>query len=413
MAGEARAADADGDECATPCTREQQAANIRLHKTICTVLSLHAYRFLRVQVVTSCISVAAQVLLPHLLAACRALHNLIVSILKHQLFSLPALSVKCAADRRKRSEENNIMKTGNEDIHIEVLYEPTANSVPRADIIFIHGLHGGPNKTWRQGSWKHERAYIQPQPLKKEDHENEKQWRSDDSKHEDLADMKKTYSACWPRDWLPLDCPGVRVIAVNYSTDAMLWCPVGVKQPPRTSMIERSCKMIELLCRIGVGNYPIVWVGHSKGGLFVKQIIVYAQESGKENLAGLYRNTRGIMFYSVPHRGSVPAKINLPFLRQSIELTEVHANCHNVLELHEKFLSLVNRNLLQAEVCSFTETVQTFMKLVYLQIVSVESADAGIGELYGAPLDHTSICKPVDRHCFLYKQLINLINRTV
>ncbi|XP_049863422.1 protein SERAC1 isoform X4 [Schistocerca gregaria] len=363
MAGEARAADADGDECAAPCTREQQAANISLHKTICTVLSLHAYRFLRMQVVTSCISVAAQVLLPHLLAACRALHNLIVSILKRQLFSLPALSVKCAADRRKRSEENNIMKTGNEDIHIEVLYEPTANSVPRADIIFIHGLHGGPNKTWRQGSWKHGRACIQPQPLKKEDHENEKQWESDDSKHEDLADMKKTYSACWPRDWLPLDCPGVRVIAVNYSTDAMLWCPVGVKQPPRTSMIERSCKMIELLCRIGVGNYPIVWVGHSKGGLFVKQIIVY--------------------------------------------------DCHNVLELHEKFLSLVNRNLLQAEVCSFTETVQTFMKLVYLQIVSVESADAGIGELYGAPLDHTSICKPVDRYCFLYRQLVNLINRTV
>ena len=32
--------------------------------------------------------------------------------------------------------------------------------------------------------------------------------------------------------------------------------------------------MMEKLTELGVGRHPIVWVAHSKGGLFVKQIIV-------------------------------------------------------------------------------------------------------------------------------------------
>lgn len=48
-----------------------------------------------------------------------------------------------------------------------------------------------------------------------------------------------------------------------------------------------------------------------------------AFESGDDILSGFYGNTRGIMFYSVPHRGSQCADINLPLLRQSVELTEV------------------------------------------------------------------------------------------
>jgi len=32
--------------------------------------------------------------------------------------------------------------------------------------------------------------------------------------------------------------------------------------------------MVESLLGLGVGQNPIVWVGHSKGGLFVKQMLV-------------------------------------------------------------------------------------------------------------------------------------------
>jgi hypothetical protein len=39
-------------------------------------------------------------------------------------------------------------------------------------------------------------------------------------------------------------------------------------------MVERSREMMDHLKKIGVGKNPIIWVGHSKGGLFVKQMIV-------------------------------------------------------------------------------------------------------------------------------------------
>lgn len=41
------------------------------------------------------------------------------------------------------------------------------------------------------------------------------------------------WSPCWPGDWLPLDCPGVRVIAVNYTTDPYLWRPVWITKRNR------------------------------------------------------------------------------------------------------------------------------------------------------------------------------------
>jgi len=39
-------------------------------------------------------------------------------------------------------------------------------------------------------------------------------------------------------------------------------------------MVQRSKEMVKELRDIGVGQRPIVWVGHSKGGLFVKQMLV-------------------------------------------------------------------------------------------------------------------------------------------
>lgn len=42
-------------------------------------------------------------------------------------------------------------------------------------------------------------------------------------------------------------------------------------------MSERAWEMIEHLVRLGVGEHPIVWVGHSKGGLFVKQMLVHGK----------------------------------------------------------------------------------------------------------------------------------------
>lgn len=203
------------------------------------------------------------------------------------------------------------------------------------------------------------------------------------------------YSRCWPGDWLPQDCPGVRVIAVNYTTDPYLWRPIWIRKRNRTPLVARSREMQKMLTDLGVGvGHPIVWVGHSKGGIFIKQIIVDAWESGKATLAPLWRSSRGCLFYSVPHRGSPLADFNLPFVRQSIELVEIKkskishlfliifqikntifaVDCPGVLELHRRFVALYRSGLLKIQIFSFVETALTLMSVLYLRIVGIDSA---------------------------------------
>lgn len=45
----------------------------------------------------------------------------------------------------------------------------------------------------------------------------------------------------------------------------------------RSGMRERAWEMMQHLHELGVGEQPIVWVGHSKGGLFVKQMLVHGK----------------------------------------------------------------------------------------------------------------------------------------
>lgn len=42
----------------------------------------------------------------------------------------------------------------------------------------------------------------------------------------------------------------------------------------RSTIPQRSKEMMEELLSLGLGSRPIVWVGHSKGGLYIKQIIL-------------------------------------------------------------------------------------------------------------------------------------------
>lgn len=64
-------------------------------------------------------------------------------------------------------------------------------------------------------------------------------------------------------------------------------------------------------------------------------MIVDAWECGKAVMAPIWQQSRGILFYSVPHRGSPLADFNLPLLRQSIELTEIKKS--ELLQFQRKF----------------------------------------------------------------------------
>ncbi|KAF5299507.1 hypothetical protein FQR65_LT01090 [Abscondita terminalis] len=322
-----------------------------------------------------------------------------------------------------------------------VLHEPIDNETIVFDVIFIHGIHGSLSNTWKQGVWKNTRPKIKQAILERTKSSEDlrpqtpqlslkrsisdqfsnrpnKYSRIDNDIFHDSPDsiseeLDEDYSKCWPKDWLAKDYPSSRIIALNYTTDPYLWRPVWVKKRNRSDMLERCKEMINHLLKLNVGDRPIVWVGHSKGGLYIKQIMVHAWERNTEDLRSLYLQSKGIMFYSVPHRGSVLADFTLPFLRRSIELLEVQRNGYFVVNLHNKFLEMLENSKLQPEIFSFFETSLTFMSFLYLRIVAPDSADPGVGVKWGVPLDHREICKPSNKNCFLYQELIQLIENVM
>ncbi|CAG9765251.1 unnamed protein product [Ceutorhynchus assimilis] len=338
-------------------------------------------------------------------------------------------------------------------VECTVLHEP--EGIAFADVIFVHGLHGGLDRTWTQGKWRVNNPKLQdltpirrqstgnmyvpvrelspPQECKlkrtlnklytnipakvarKNNHDQINTEQSDDeievvSGHED-------FSSCWPKDWLPDDCPGVRVLGINYSTDK-LWRPLWEKMKRRTNLTQRSKEMMEELLRLGVGNRPIIWVGHSKGGLYIKQMLLNSTRADMQNqtVKNLLELTKGIMFYSVPHKGSPVADLTFPFFKRSIEVLEIQTNCDFVLDLHTRFLEMLNKETSNAkpEIFSFIDTENTPIGLfASLKFIAYESADPDVGVKCEVPLDHRQICKPAGRDCFLYLELVKLINRTI
>lgn len=88
----------------------------------------------------------------------------------------------------------------------------------------------------------------------------------------------------------------------------------------RTSMCERGWEMIEHLVKIGVGRHPIIWVGHSKGGLFVKQMLVHG------NYDLLFLNL--IKFFLILHKKNIFKKLSQLLFSHSRNSGEFSKNFH-------------------------------------------------------------------------------------
>lgn len=59
---------------------------------------------------------------------------------------------------------------------------------------------------------------------------------------------------------------------------------------------------------VGEDNRPVVWVGHSMGGLLCKLILTKALHSDDPKMQNLAKNSKGIVFLGTPHRGSPIAR---------------------------------------------------------------------------------------------------------
>ena len=146
----------------------------------------------------------------------------------------------------------------------EVLYdgsEPIA-----ADIVFVHGLRGDAIDTWSKGA------------------------------------------VCWPRDLLKEDLPDARVISWGY--DSNITTLKGFSS--QNSIFGHAENLLSDLARkrrsTDEEKRPLIFVGHSLGGLVIKEALTRASEylhnRQNESLGALFTNTKGVVFMGTPHRGS-------------------------------------------------------------------------------------------------------------
>ncbi|KAH7291903.1 hypothetical protein KP509_29G041200 [Ceratopteris richardii] len=259
------------------------------------------------------------------------------------------------------------------------------------DVVFVHGLCGGPFKTWR----------ISDNKTSSTDKAGLVERIDVDSGRE---------GTCWPKQWLSKDIPACRVLTVKYKTNLSQWS--GATLP----LQEVGAMLLQKLCAAGVGERPVVFITHSMGGLVVKQMLMQAGKD--ERFSQLVKSTAGIVFYSCPHFGSkladVPWRLGL-VLRPAPSIGELRSGLVRLEELNQ-YIRMLHKGGL--DILSFSETKVTPLVEGYggwalrMEVVPIESAYPGFGELVVLDgTDHVNSCKPLSRDDMAYTQTLQLLQK--
>ncbi|XP_039982015.1 protein SERAC1 [Xiphias gladius] len=310
-----------------------------------------------------------------------------VSVLAEMMQSPHVMQASHAARALANLDRETVKEKYQDGVYI--LHPQTRGNQPiKADVLFIHGILGAAFKTWRQK----DRNLL----------EEEKE-----------AESRDDYTECWPKSWLAADCPNLRVLSVEYDSHLSDWMAKCPAENQRKSLAYRSRELLKKLKLAGVGERPVVWVAHSMGGLLVKKMLLDASED--PDMQGLLKNTKGIMFYSVPHHGTFMAEysVNVRYLLfPSIEVRELCKDSPALRNLNENFLNIAKEN--EFKVLSFAEMLPTNIgPMIKILVVPSQSANLGIGELIEVDVDHLNICKPEKKDSFLYKRSLRFIQEAL
>lgn len=287
-------------------------------------------------------------------------------------------------------EDGGIGGSGSETVNSVDDAEAASKSVPLMDVVFVHGLRGGPFNSWRIADDKSSTTKA--------------------GLVESIDEDAGKEGTCWPREWLAADFPQARFFTVKYKTNLTQW--TGASLP----LQEVSSMLLRKLVAAGIGSRPVIFVTHSMGGLVVKQLLYQAKLN---NYDKFLNNTIGLVFYSCPHFGSkladMPWRMGLVF-RPAPSIGELRSGSPRLVELNDFVRQRHNKGFL--DVLSFSETQVTPIVEGYggwalrMEIVPIESAYPGFGELVVLPsTDHINSCKPVNKNDPSYAETLAFLEK--
>jgi pimeloyl-ACP methyl ester carboxylesterase len=238
------------------------------------------------------------------------------------------------------------------------------NEARVGDVVFVHGLDGDAKTTWH--------------PQDKPEH-------------------------FWPK-WLGEDDPTLGVWCAGYDAYSLAW--KGSALP----LADRATAFLARFEAAGIGDRPLVLIGHSLGGLVIKQLLRHAHDLGNTYWKALVGNTRGVVFLSTPHSGSDLAnyvQYVSKVLRPTVAAEELEAHHSRLRELNLWYRN--NAPSLGIATDAYYETKTTYKFLV----VDPSSADPGIAGVVPIPIErnHQDICKPTSRSDLVYCRVRQFVDR--
>ncbi|KAN0066955.1 vegetative incompatibility protein HET-E-1 [Elaphomyces granulatus] len=258
---------------------------------------------------------------------------------------------------------------------LEVLYPPKATDAEHihVDIVAVHGLNGDAKRTWTH---------------------------------------RKT-NALWLQDFLPRDVKNIRVMSFGYNASAAFG--------GTTATIADHAKAL-LGCLVDKREEddekarPIIFVGHSLGGIVIKQALFQAKIEPQYQM--ISDVTVGIIFLGTPHRGSEKASYGEVLAKVATEVMHkpapalvraLRANSEALMRLTTDFRFQMS----QYQVCSFYEMKP--MRIFSSLIVGKHSSLLEIAGEDQVPVDanHEEICKFAHPNDAVYEMLFKRVRRIV
>ncbi|KAI1157492.1 hypothetical protein F5B18DRAFT_644862 [Nemania serpens] len=203
-------------------------------------------------------------------------------------------------------------------------------------------------------------------------------------------------SVLWLDDLLPKKIPTARIMTFGYNADVVGNTSVAGIRDNARKLLE-SIRDEREDDQETDPHRPIVFVGHSLGGIIIKQALRIANNEARlyDDIAS---STKGILFFATPHRGADVAKwVNMIACIAAFSLRQpkskfiqaMESNSKDLMEISEDFRSIVDKYA----IISFYEenvypTLGTVVVEKYSAVMEVSHEEA---VLMGG--NHSEVCK--------------------